>query len=491
MNLWGIASAATVAVARPRGGPNDGGDGGDGAVAAGAFALVLAGQTATAPMGGGDAAGVGRDAAGVGSEVEAGVGSGIEAATGELAAMAAPAAPRAGSNAAGVGDAGVSGDPVVGSAISGNPVVGDAASVNTVSGSAVSGSAVSGDVIAEEAGATATVARVEAATATAMDASGVAADPSLIPSSDVPQLGADRAGAATRETDVAATFSATVTEATTASAVAGATTATAGAAGSGTTAGAGADVRTASAVVASEATDAFTSDAASVQLGAPEAPQATRVDAASPSTPTPPAGVTTASPAPIPTPTQLGSAPSSATAPPAPPAPTAAPPLAPQLRAPVLSLVTAEPGRHTMVLRVSPESLGPITVTAHISGSAVTVELATGTPAAHDAIRALLGELRRDLAALAPFSSISLAAGDDPSRTSSSQPTIGHQAAPSSPGGFGAQTSGDGSSGGASAQMPGVHGGEHTGRASDPDDTGTAEPHHPAPLEAGRIDLYA
>lgn len=476
MNLWGIAPAATVAVARPRGGPNDVGDGGDAAVAAGAFALVLAGQTATAPMGGGDAAGVGRDAAGVGSEVEAAIGSGIETATGELAAMAAPAAPRAGSNAAGVGDAGVSGDPVVGSAISGNPVVGD-----TVSGNTVSGSAVSGDVIAEEAG----------ATATAKDASGVAADPSLIPSSDVPQLGADRAGAATRETAVAATFSAAVTEATTASAAAGATTATAGAAASGTTAGAGADVRTASVVVASEATDAFTSDAASVQLGAPEAPQATRVDAASPSTPTPPAGVTAASPAPIPTPTQLGSAPSFAPAPPAPPAPTAAPPLAPQLRAPVLSLVTAEPGRHTMVLRVSPESLGPITVTAHISGSAVTVELATGTPAAHEAIRALLGELRRDLAALAPFSSVSLAAGDDPSPTPSSLPTVGHQATPSGPGGFGAQTSGGGSSGGASPQTPGVHGNEHTGRASDPDDTGIAVPHRPAPLEAGRIDLYA
>ncbi|WJM15603.1 flagellar hook-length control protein FliK [Microbacterium arborescens] len=471
MNLWGITPGATVAVARPRGGPNDGGD--DGAVAADVFALVLAGQTATAPMGGEDASGVGRDVAGLGSEVEAGVGSGVEAATGELAAMAAPAAPRAGSNAAGVGDAGVSGDPVVGSAISGNPVVGDAVSGNTVSGSAVSG-----DVIAEEAG----------ATATAKDASGVAADPSLIPSSDVPQLGADRAGAATRETAVAATFSAAVTEATTASAAAGATTATAGAAGSGTTAGAGADVRTASVVVASEATDAFTSDAASVQPGAPEAPQATRVDAASPSTPTPPAGVTAASPAPIPTPTQLGSAPSSAAAP---PAPTAAPPLAPQLRAPVLSLVTAEPGRHAMVLRVSPESLGPITVTAHISGSAVTVELATGTPAAHEAIRALLGELRRDLAALAPFSSVSLAAGDDPSPTPSSLPTVGHQATPSGPGGFGAQTSGGGSSGGASPQTPGVHGNEHTGRASDPDDTGIAVPHRPAPLEAGRIDLYA
>lgn len=490
MNLWGITPGATVAVARPRGGPNDGGD--DGAVAADVFALVLAGQTATAPMGGEDASGVGRDVAGVGSEVEAGVGSGVEAATGELAAMAAPAAPRAGSNTAGVGDAGVSGDPVVGSAISGNPVVGDAVSGNTVSGSPVSG-----DVIAEEAGATATVARVVAATATAEDASRVAADPRRILTSDVSQLEADRAGAATGETAVAATGSTAATAGTGGSA----------AAGSGPTVGVDAEMRLAPAgpapssgsaatprpFVTPEATDAFASDRVAVQPGASEAPQTTRVDVASPSTVAAPAGAAAASAAPIPTTAPLGPAPSSASAPapPAPPAPTAAPTLAPQLRAPVLSLVTAEPGRHTMVLRVSPESLGPITVTAHISGSAVTVELATGTPAAHDAIRALLGELRRDLAALAPFSSVSLAAGDDPSRTPSSAPAVGHQATPSGPGGFGAQTSGGGSSGGASPQSPGVHGNEHTGRASDPDDTGIAGPHRPAPLEAGRIDLYA
>ncbi|WP_206780506.1 flagellar hook-length control protein FliK [Microbacterium sp. AISO3] len=151
--------------------------------------------------------------------------------------------------------------------------------------------------------------------------------------------------------------------------------------------------------------------------------------------------------------------------------------------------MAAEPGRHTMVLRVSPESLGPITVTAHISGSSVTVELTSGTAAAHDAIRAVLGDLRRELAVLAPFSSVSLTPGDDPSRASTLPPPAQHA------GGAGG-TAGQTSDGGASDRTP----------QQTPDDPGRGgrpghapavpaelphDPARPAPLEAGRIDLYA
>ncbi|MCR2793223.1 NlpC/P60 family protein [Microbacterium sp. zg.Y625] len=101
----------------------------------------------------------------------------------------------------------------------------------------------------------------------------------------------------------------------------------------------------------------------------------------------------------------------------APPSPAAAAspartPLAQQITAPVLSLARADDGQHTLTLRVSPETLGPVTVTAQISGSSLTIELASPSDMGREALRALLVDLRRDLAALAPNASILLAAAD-------------------------------------------------------------------------------
>lgn len=101
------------------------------------------------------------------------------------------------------------------------------------------------------------------------------------------------------------------------------------------------------------------------------------------------------------------SAPAAAAAPAAP-----APPLTQQLAAPVASLVRGGDGQHTLTLRVSPDDLGPVTVKARISGGSISVELASGTAAGRDAIRALLVDLRRDLAVLVPHSSIAVTAAD-------------------------------------------------------------------------------
>jgi flagellar hook-length control protein FliK len=78
----------------------------------------------------------------------------------------------------------------------------------------------------------------------------------------------------------------------------------------------------------------------------------------------------------------------------------------------VLSLAQAGDGAHRNTITVSPDDLGPVTVRAIISGDALRVELAAATDAARDAIRHILTDLRRDLAAAAPHASLSLAAGD-------------------------------------------------------------------------------
>lgn len=124
-------------------------------------------------------------------------------------------------------------------------------------------------------------------------------------------------------------------------------------------------------------------------------------------------------------------------APAAPPAPAAAQPafasLHRQLAGPVASLVAAPDGGQTITVNVAPEGVGPVTVRAQLGADGMRVELSAPTDAGRDALRGLLPDLRRDLAA-GGAGSLTLAAGDgrDPGR---------------SPGGHGNQ-GGDGLAGG-------------------------------------------
>lgn len=74
-------------------------------------------------------------------------------------------------------------------------------------------------------------------------------------------------------------------------------------------------------------------------------------------------------------------------------------PLAAQLRGPVAELVRAAAGQHIVTVHVAPENMGPVTVQAHIGGGSLRVELFSSTDAGREALRAILPELRRDLAA--------------------------------------------------------------------------------------------
>jgi flagellar hook-length control protein FliK len=73
-------------------------------------------------------------------------------------------------------------------------------------------------------------------------------------------------------------------------------------------------------------------------------------------------------------------------------------PLAGQVGRGLASLIGAANGEHAMTITVNPDNLGPVTVRAHIGTGSIRVELFAPTDLGRDALRAILPELRRDLA---------------------------------------------------------------------------------------------
>jgi len=84
-----------------------------------------------------------------------------------------------------------------------------------------------------------------------------------------------------------------------------------------------------------------------------------------------------------------------AAAPAAPPVPQ---PLNEQLAPPLLALRTAGSGTHVLILTVSPDTVGPVTVRAHVTGDTMRVELSAPTAQGTDALKSMLPDLKRDLA---------------------------------------------------------------------------------------------
>lgn len=63
-------------------------------------------------------------------------------------------------------------------------------------------------------------------------------------------------------------------------------------------------------------------------------------------------------------------------------------------------------------MTIAPDSLGPVTVRAHITaGGDVRVELSGATDAGRDALRGILTDLRRDLASVMPHATLSVGHG--------------------------------------------------------------------------------
>ncbi|WP_241795422.1 flagellar hook-length control protein FliK, partial [Microbacterium sp. C5A9] len=86
--------------------------------------------------------------------------------------------------------------------------------------------------------------------------------------------------------------------------------------------------------------------------------------------------------------------------------------VAAQVAPAVLSIAQRPAGTHHLTMTVNPDSLGPVTVRAHIGqGGEVQVELVGGTDAGRDALRSIVADLRRDLAAVAPHATLSVSTG--------------------------------------------------------------------------------
>lgn len=78
----------------------------------------------------------------------------------------------------------------------------------------------------------------------------------------------------------------------------------------------------------------------------------------------------------------------------------------------VVSIAQRPSGTHQLTMTVNPDTLGPVTVRAHIGQAGdVRVELLGATDAGRDALRAIVADLRRDLAAAMPHASLSIAQG--------------------------------------------------------------------------------
>lgn len=91
-------------------------------------------------------------------------------------------------------------------------------------------------------------------------------------------------------------------------------------------------------------------------------------------------------------------------------------PLHRQLLGPIASLAAGPNGERTLSVNIAPEALGPITVKALLGGEGIRMELSAPTDAGREALRAMLPELRRELAATGS-GTIMLSSGTDSSST--------------------------------------------------------------------------
>lgn len=74
-------------------------------------------------------------------------------------------------------------------------------------------------------------------------------------------------------------------------------------------------------------------------------------------------------------------------------------PLHRQLLGPIATLAAGPNGERTLSVNIAPEALGPITVKAHLGSEGIRMDLSAPTEAGREALRAMLPELRRELAA--------------------------------------------------------------------------------------------
>ncbi|MDT0233440.1 flagellar hook-length control protein FliK [Curtobacterium sp. BRB10] len=110
------------------------------------------------------------------------------------------------------------------------------------------------------------------------------------------------------------------------------------------------------------------------------------------------------------------------------------PPLAQQLARPVFSLAQAGPGEHVVTVQVVPDSLGPVTVRAHVTAHGMHVELFAASDAGREAVRQVLPDLRRDAAGTGVSTTLDLSSQNQPQDAPGRDERPGTRALPGDPG---------------------------------------------------------
>jgi hypothetical protein len=118
-----------------------------------------------------------------------------------------------------------------------------------------------------------------------------------------------------------------------------------------------------------------------------------------------------------------------------------------QLSRPLFTLAAAGPGVHVVTVDVAPEALGPVTVRAHVSAHGTHVEMFAASDAGRDAVRAILGDLRRDLATAASTTAGGAGHQTSVDLSSQDQPSDGRGDRSGQLGSPGAQAGADGGAG--------------------------------------------
>ncbi|MFD1721206.1 flagellar hook-length control protein FliK, partial [Amnibacterium endophyticum] len=123
----------------------------------------------------------------------------------------------------------------------------------------------------------------------------------------------------------------------------------------------------------------------------------------------------------------VGAQPAASVAPAAPSAPPATPTLPQQLAEPIVLLQSAPDGEHVVIVKVTPENLGPVTVHAHVAHGDLDVQLFAPNADGRDALKSMLSDLRRDPGADAAGTSttLSLGTGDAPQQQPQGQRDLG------------------------------------------------------------------
>ncbi|GAA1338035.1 hypothetical protein GCM10009611_05060 [Arthrobacter roseus] len=80
----------------------------------------------------------------------------------------------------------------------------------------------------------------------------------------------------------------------------------------------------------------------------------------------------------------------------------------------MLQLAAQGNGEHTVTLNVSPDNLGQVTVRAHVGADGIRVDLFAATDSGREALKSILGDLRRDLASTGGNSSLNLSGDGQP-----------------------------------------------------------------------------